>query len=179
VIFYKSTFTDLYITLSSNEVLGVLDSSYVEDYFGTDGYISLLHVSSGQRFSVALGHLPLVTPTIPFDVFRGSIAMSSLPAGEYQIQGRVRDVIGNYSILSAISSPLGIEQTQVLTFTLIDTLAQIPGITINMSSRNLRLDAINFSLMGGLTVGGSSLAPLPVIDIPPLAITPITINNRF
>jgi hypothetical protein len=114
--FPRSHFTELQITLTSNEVLGILSSDYLEDYFGVDNQITLRH-ESGTRYSVLMNEVISETPSIPHDVFTGYASLSVLPDGDYFIEGRVRDIAGNYTILGAVDSPIGNERLIVLSFT--------------------------------------------------------------
>jgi hypothetical protein len=113
---YRGAFATLWITLQANESLGILDSDYLEDYFGNDSQVSLYHVATDAYYPVLMLDQPLTTPLIPYDVFKGQIAMASLPDGDYQVRGRCRDVGGNYTILSAVQTPLGGEQVLALGF---------------------------------------------------------------
>ena len=113
--FYRNAFSELWITLSSNEVLGVLDSDYIEDYFGVDGQITVRH-ESGTPYTVLMNAVPEDTPSIPNDVFTGFLDLPSVPDGLYTIQGRVRDVIGNYTILNEVETPFGGENVMTITF---------------------------------------------------------------
>lgn len=115
-VFYRQNFSQLWIKLQSNEALGVLDSDYLEDYFGVDGQVSLLHVPTGQRFAVLMVEVPQETPAVPHDVFQGYRFLSALPDGEYQVQCRVRDVLGNYTVVGDVASPRGDERRIALSF---------------------------------------------------------------
>jgi hypothetical protein len=115
--FSRSIFTELWITLSSNEQLGVLDSDYIEDYYEVDGQVSFYNVDTGTRVPILMNELtPDPTPSVAHDVFTGYITLSSIPNGVYQVQGRVRDILGNYTILSAVDTPLGGERLITLQF---------------------------------------------------------------
>ncbi|MBL4838398.1 MAG: hypothetical protein JKY34_12560 [Kordiimonadaceae bacterium] len=113
---YRGAFATLWITLQANEALGILDADYLEDYFGNDSQVSLYHIASDTHYPVLMLDQPLVTPLIPYDIFKGQMAMASLPDGAYQVRGRCRDVGGNYTILSAVQSPLGGEQVLAMEF---------------------------------------------------------------
>jgi hypothetical protein len=108
--FSRSNYIQLAITLSSNEALGILDSAYLEDYNGNDGILTLFHEATGTRYPLLMTELPDETPSIEHDVFRGYFVLSSKPDGLYWLQGRIRDVAGNYTILGAVASPNGTEQ---------------------------------------------------------------------
>lgn len=120
-VFYRQLYQQLAVTLTSNEVLGVLDSGFLEDYFGTDGQVTLHHLPSDQRFALLMGESP--NEAAPHEVFVGQDDLSLLPDGEYRIEGRVRDVVGNYTILSAFAAPRGDEQTLTLAFSIIERVA--------------------------------------------------------
>ena len=109
-IIYRSEFSTLWITLQSNEQLGLLDSDYLEDFFGTQGHITLHHIEGDTDYPVFMIEQVWQTPTIPHDVFKGQTALSNLPDGNYEIRARCRDVGGNYTILSSVQNPVGNEQ---------------------------------------------------------------------
>jgi hypothetical protein len=114
-VFYRGDFTLLWLTLSSNEALGVLDNSYLEDYSGTDGQVSLYHVETDTRQAVLLTE-SVPDELTPHEVFTGFVDLTTLPDGTYRVEGRVRDVIGNYAILSEIAAPTGEERVEPLGF---------------------------------------------------------------
>lgn len=113
---HRGSLTTLWFTLQSSEQLGILDSAYVEDYFGNDGQVSLYHIATNAYYPVVMVEQPAETPVIPHDVFKGSYALALLPDGDYQIRGRVKDVAGNYTILSVVQTPIGGETVQAMTF---------------------------------------------------------------
>lgn len=110
---YRGQFSTLWITLQSNEQLGILDSGYLEDYYGNDGQVTLHHVDTGTDYPVLMTEVVATTPEIPHDVFRGQVDMASLPDGDYQVRGRCCDIVGNYSILSSVETPAGDEVLQI------------------------------------------------------------------
>jgi hypothetical protein len=132
--FLRETFTTLWITLRSDEPLGILDSQYLENYDGMDGYVTIEHLVTGQRFDVPMAELPTETPGVPHDVFRGAIGLSGLPDGEFEIRGRVRDPQGNYTILGAVASPFGGERIQILSFRI------VPGLGVIVTLCPLRIN---------------------------------------
>lgn len=99
--FFRLNFTELWIKLTSNEALGVLDSNYIEDYNGVDGQLTLRNKDTNTTYSLLMSSVPLETPSVDDDVFIGSYPLSSLPNGDYEILGRVRDIAGNYTILTS------------------------------------------------------------------------------
>lgn len=115
---YRGGMTTLWLTLQSNEQLGILDTDFVEDYFGNDGQVSLYHISTETHYPVVMVAQPDQTLGIDNDVFMGSYLFSVLPDGDYEIRGRVRDVVGNYTILSAFQNPVGGEGLQALGLTI-------------------------------------------------------------
>lgn len=112
--FLRLNYSDLWITLSSNEALGILDSDYIEDYFGVQGQISLRNVTSGVRVPVLMNELTSETLEIAQDVFSGVVPLASLADGLYEIEGRVRDVVGNFLILTQVQNPYGTETVLLL-----------------------------------------------------------------
>lgn len=117
-VIYGKDKDNLEIKINSNEPLGILDTDRIEDYNGIDGQVSLFHVDSSQRFAVIMSPFPAETPGIDHDVFIGQKQLSLIPEGDYQIQGRVRDVVGNYSILSAFHNPNGNETILMMNFSI-------------------------------------------------------------
>ena len=110
MIVYRSSFGTLWLTLSSNEALGVLDTDYLEDYFGADGQVTVHHVEGLTDYPVAMVGQADQTPETPNDVFMGQLALATIPNGNYEIRARCRDITGNYSILNSVDSPIGGEQ---------------------------------------------------------------------
>lgn len=102
-IFHRGAWSQLWLTLSSNESLGVLDSDYLEDFDGIDRQVSLLHLASGTRYPVLMTESS--QEAAPHEVFAGWVALDLLPDGQYQIQGLVRDLSGNYTVLGDYHSP--------------------------------------------------------------------------
>jgi hypothetical protein len=108
--FYRESYSQMGVKLSSNEALGILDSGYLEDYDGSDGQLTLYHEATATRYSLLMTELPSATPTIAHDVFQGYFALAGKPDGRYQFQGRLRDVAGNYTVLNEIANPSGHER---------------------------------------------------------------------
>jgi len=122
---YRGGMTTLWLTLQSNEQLGILDTDYIEDYYGNDGQVSLYHINTDTHYPVVMVAQPAQTPGVDNDVFTGSYLFSLLPDGDYEIRGRVRDVVGNYTILSAFQTPAGGEGVQALGLTIADGFGTI------------------------------------------------------
>jgi hypothetical protein len=162
--FFRGTYSTIWITLRSDEPLGFLDSSYLEDFDGIDGYISIYHPATLQRWSIPMVDLPTETPLTPHDVFRGGIALSSLPDGGFEIQGRVRDTAGNYKIIGAVSSPIGGEGVQSLTFKI------VAGLGVILELCPLRIDyGLTFEALGVVSfdteITGFDLSPMQTLGI--------------
>jgi hypothetical protein len=115
---YRGGMTTLWLTLQSNEQLGILDTDYIEDSYGNDGQVSLYHISTDTHYPVVMIAQPAQTPGVDNDVFMGSYLFSLLPDGDYEIRGRVRDVVGNYTIFSEFQNPVGGEGVQALGLTI-------------------------------------------------------------
>ena len=120
VVFPRGSFTNVQIVIRSNEELGILDSGYIEDYDGTDGYVTLRRVSDGSRTSYPAVALPGETPEIDNDVFQITVPLSSLQNEVYELEARVRDITGNYTIIGAVSTPLGGEDLSSLSIEIVD-----------------------------------------------------------
>ena len=123
IIFPRGNHTNVLLWIKSNEALGVLDTGYIEDYFGTDGYITLKKISDGTRVSYPVIALPDETPGIDNDMFQVTIALSSLENTTYEVEGRVRDIIGNYTIFGAVDTPIGGEDITTLTMQIVEGYA--------------------------------------------------------
>lgn len=124
--FFRGAFQELWITLSSDEPLGFLDTAYLQDWSGQDGRVSLLHLPTGQRFPVPMAPAPADSRLN----FKGWIGLESLPSGAFAIQGRVRDLLGNLTILGAYVAPEGSERILSLEFNLIDGARATPVLQI-------------------------------------------------
>lgn len=156
--FLRDTFTTLWMTLRSDEPLGILDSQYLENWDGLDGYITIEHLSTGQRFDVPMVEVPTETPGVPHDVFRGAIGLSSLPDGEFEMRGRVRDPYGNYTILGAVQNPYGGERVQILSFRIVPGLGVIVALCPLRINYGATLDALELpSRLEGLRFETPSL----------------------
>jgi hypothetical protein len=130
-LFYRSSYSQIVIKLSSDETLGILDSGYLEDYGGNNGRVTLHHEPTGVKYPLLMAELPSETPATEHDVFEGRFLLTGKPNGRYWIQGRVRDIAGNYTILGAIANPVGNERVLSLGIELLDNYAPviIPRVT--------------------------------------------------
>ena len=145
MIFYRANHTTLWLTIESNEALGILDSDYVEDYNGADGQMTLHHVGSDTDYPLVMAAVPDQTPSIDHDVFKGPIELVGLPSGDYEVRGRVRDLTGNYTILSAFLSPMGSESVQPIVLTIAEgngyrlvlPVAAVAGVSISATPVDL------------------------------------------
>jgi hypothetical protein len=167
MIFWREEFAEIELVLSSLEPLGVLDTIYLEDAFGLDGYISLHHVSSGVNVSVPMS--PIGTGNVNF---RGFVLLSSLQNGVYQIRGRVRDEWGNHTILSAVNNPAGGERVLGLGFEI------RAGAGISICAGTLQI--VGVRALGSLVVqtsGGELVWAMPMLEPVMVAVTmqPVTV----
>ena len=128
MIFYRSDFTEIWIRIVSNETLGVLNSDYIQDYYGSDGYLTLKNKDTNERFPIAMSPVLVDTPSVSHDVFIGNFDLSSLPNGNYTVEGRVVDLAGNYTILGDFENPLGTEEVSQFNF----KIANGDGFPINV-----------------------------------------------
>lgn len=118
--FNRGNFTQLWIKLTSDEPLGVLDTDYLEDYFGNDGFITLFHIGTETNYQVSMLAVPGETPGVDNDVFSGVYSpLSLLPNGAYELRFRCRDPYGNYTISNSVLSPFGDERVLALSLTLV------------------------------------------------------------
>jgi hypothetical protein len=118
--FARGNFTQLWLKLTSDEPLGVLDTDYLEDYFGNDGFITLYHVGTETNYQVSMLPVPGDTPGVDNDVFSGVYSpLSTLPNGAYELRFRCRDPYGNYTISNSVLNPFGDERVLALMLTLV------------------------------------------------------------
>lgn len=144
MVFDRENHDSLVVTLTANEPLGILDTDFVEDYFGVDGQVTIYNTSSLVRTALVMVAVPGETPGTPDDIFRGQKLLSLLPDGDYEIQGRVRDVVGNHVILGDFQTPTGGETTLVLSFS-IESGADITFYLGAISPTKLYLGSIEIS----------------------------------
>ncbi len=110
IVFYRSGLTELWISITSSEILGDLTGGYVEDYYGTVNQLTLFNTTTGIRTPVLMNEDTDITPGIPHDAFIGVVDLALLPNAVYRLEGRVKDTLGNFRILSEVETPLGTEQ---------------------------------------------------------------------
>ena len=146
MIAYRGVFSTLWLTLASNEVLGILDTGYLEDFFGADGQVTVHHIEGGTDYPVVMVEQPAQTPGTANDVFMGQLALASIPDGHYEIRGRCRDTGGNYSILGSVDSPLGGEQVLALPF----EVKEGAGLHYPAAGAKLKRPALSFRLTTAL-----------------------------
>lgn len=162
--FYRGQFSQLWLTLRSDEVLGMLDTDYIEDFNGVDGQISVL-MPDNTRMPVLMSEVLSDTPDVPHDSFTGAIELADVPNGHYQVQGRVRDLTGNYTVIGTVANPIGNERVIALEFDI------VPGFGIIVSFGTLKL-----------TGGISFKTPVPHTTFSqgkPLFATPIHLELHF
>jgi len=114
----KKTWLDLII--DSDEELGVLATDYLEDYYGVDGHLTLVHTDTSEEFDIVMNEVAGGGP-YDHDHFEGTRDASTMPLGAYEIRGRARDLLGNYTIITAVETPLGGERVITLGFDLIES----------------------------------------------------------
>ncbi len=122
----KLTWLDLFI--DSDEEMGVLDTFYLEDYYGVDGHLTLFHQATQQEFDIVMAEVAGGGP-YPHDHFEGTRDATVMPLGTYEIRGRARDVIGNYTVLTDFQNPIGSERILPLYFDLVESIG-MPFIVI-------------------------------------------------
>lgn len=135
MIFNRGTFTEIWFRLASNEALGILDTDYIEDYYGVDGQLTLVHLGTLSEYPV------LMSPTV--DAVQGNILsgfklLAGLDDGDYVLKGRVRDVLGNYTILTDYIVP---DLAHTVLFSL----------TISRASTYSAVTLNGLTIMGGVT----------------------------
>ena len=100
---YRDNFTTLWVELWADEQLGLLDSDYIEDFDGVDGAVTLHHVDTATDYQVAMLPYPGETPGTDNDVFKGTLPLSSLPDGLFEVRGRARDAVENETVMGEIA----------------------------------------------------------------------------
>jgi hypothetical protein len=120
--FARRNYGQLWIRLQSNEQLGVLDSGYIQDYYGDDGFITLVHLDTGVEYQMAMLPVPEITPEIDNDVFEGTLPLAGMDLGMYEVRFRVVDLLGNYSISNSVQNPFGTERMISLMLDIVEFL---------------------------------------------------------
>ena len=138
VVFPRSNFTDMLLTIKSSEELGILDTAFVEDFDGVDGFMTLKRLSDDLRISYVAVAVPSETPAIDNDVFRITVPMATTINGFYELEGRVRDLVGNHTIFGSVAFPFGDEDIVTLTLEIVDGNAvQYTQETSSVSARQI------------------------------------------
>lgn len=115
---------ELEVRLTSDEPLGSLGDALIQDVFGTSGQLSLYHSGSDTTYALLMVPDDAATPDVPDDVLVGSYPLSSLPNGSYELRGRVRDDLGNVTVLGSYEGPdegYEVKSHQVLTISIRDS----------------------------------------------------------
>lgn len=115
VVFPRDNYTNMLLTIKSSEELGILDTEYIQDYDSIDGFFTLKRLSDGVRTSYPAVAVPDETPSVDNDVWRITVPLATITNGFYELEGRVRDLIGNHTIFGAVASPIGGERVTTLT----------------------------------------------------------------
>jgi hypothetical protein len=149
MLFYRGTFTHLLIRLESSVAIGVLDVTYVQDYFGANGQLTIQHLDSGQRFVV-----PMVVAGD--DKLQGTILFADIPNGDYQIQGRIRNTSDEYFILTVVQTPLGGEE-------IIESEFEVSGL-FGYTTQEIRIDPA--TLTGGYRIAMAARVDQHSVTIP-------------
>lgn len=150
---YKRDYLDLYLT--SDEELGILDTSYIEDYYGTDGQLTLYCEGTGGEFEIVMAESE-GGGEAEHDYFTGTVSMWSMPASTYQVRGQVRDVQGNYTVLNSYYQMTG-QNIQELKFKILAMLAAIRTTSIEAVAFVASLEAELFRHEVDPVVSKSSL----------------------
>lgn len=100
VTFYTKKFNELVIQIEAEELTGEVLSSYFENYFGLDSTLTLRHRQSNRTFNIGLYNTG-------YNQFEGVYPLTMLPFGLYRLEGRVRDIMNNYALLSAFHIDTG------------------------------------------------------------------------
>jgi hypothetical protein len=126
--FSRQNYSELWIRIIANESLGILQTDRVEDYFGVDGQLTLHNVTTDSRTPILMAEDVTATPSIAHDVFEGMVDLTTTPDGLYTVEGRVKDSLGNYRILSSVQSPLGDEDITLfeITITPAEVVVRLP-----------------------------------------------------
>jgi len=136
ITFARANFTNMLLTIKSSEELGILDTDYVQDYDGNDGFFTLKRLSDNLRLSYPCIAVPNETPSIDNDVWRITVPLVGVVNQTYELEGRVRDIIGNHTIFGAVASPIGGEDLTTLTLQVVEGYAiQYVQSTNNASAR--------------------------------------------
>lgn len=143
--FYRSEFNEVVFTLKSNEQLGLLNTSYIQDFYGNDGFVSIQNKSTKIIYQIEVKEVTAATPNTPNDAFRGVAPLSLFPNGNYRILCRLKDLLGNYSIIGEVSSPFGNETIYNIEFDILEGMENIVRfgqLTIE-TTFNIKMGSVN------------------------------------
>ena len=126
VTFARGAYSTLHLRLSASEQLELLDSGYLEDYYGNDGFLTLVNLDTLQEQMIPVAALPSETPDVPNDVFELVLPLEFLPNGEFELRGRAVDVAGNATVITSFNSPQPGAAVQAFAFRLQDGTLAVP-----------------------------------------------------
>lgn len=186
LIFHRQAYTQLWITVQADEPLALLSTAYLEDYFGVDGQLTLRDMSDDTRTPILMSENTSITPSIAHDVFEGFVDLSTVSNGLYRVEGRLRDSLGHYKILSEFQSPLGTEEVQLFEIEINDDdiivyapkqasvrLASAPVASVLMQQNNYSL-----SVMTNPLVAASVLhLQKPIASVKNVPVTAANVNQ--
>ena len=135
IVFNRQNYTEIGFIVRSNKSLSILQTDYIEDYFGVDGQLTLRYMVNDTRIAIPMQEDVAITPAIPHDAFSGFIDLTTLPDGIYRVEGRVKDEFNHYTILSGFQTPLGTEEIQLFevdinSISLVITIPKIVKLTL-------------------------------------------------
>jgi hypothetical protein len=188
LVFNRQSYSELWITIQAGESLSVLDSGYIEDYFGTDGQLTLRNMADDTRISFAMTEDVDETPFVSHDVFTGFVDLTVLPDGIYRVEGRVRDSLGNYRILSDFQNPSGTEDVTLfeIEITPLSIVVRIPkvvqlfqvekpeGIVVFVDKPDVDLELVDSKLSIDFKLIGSFMLDIELKEAPLADISLIT-----
>lgn len=96
--FLRRSYAQLWLEVISNEPLLMLQSGgYIEDYFGVGSQVTLRNTTTNDRQEL------LFTDNSATDL-QGYLDLNDIENGTYALEGRVSDLVGNTTIIGAVSS---------------------------------------------------------------------------
>lgn len=115
-IFYRDSSNNLGFVFKSDETLGILETDYFEDFYGIDGQLTIRSQATSSELVLTL----IPSTNLPKTEFYGWIPVASLPNGDYTVEGRCKDVVGNYTIITAFQNSIQAQSRVLLGFSIKD-----------------------------------------------------------
>lgn len=131
ITFFRGQYAEAVLEIHSSEELGLINTGFLEDAYGTDGQISVRNMDTGIRYPLLMAEVSDGGP--PHDYFRGYLPLASVPNGPYALDFRVQDPRGNVTIVGALETGGTADRYQSIEF------AIAPGFGVSIKLPSLHM----------------------------------------